>query len=94
LRICFPRIFSICEDGEMCVAKCAKVDWDLHFRRMLGDTEFREWSKMQGMLRGVTLTDRDDEIIWALTANKQFSTRSLYNFLTNGGIPHNLARKI
>jgi hypothetical protein len=43
---------------------------------------------------GVTLTDRDEEITWAPTDNKQFSTRSLYNFLTNGGIPHKMAKRI
>jgi hypothetical protein len=47
-----------------------------------------------GFARGVTLTDSDDEISWALTANKKFSTKSLYRFLTNGGIPNILAQKI
>jgi hypothetical protein len=42
LRICFPRIFAICEDRDISVAKCAETNWDLHFRRMMGDAEFSE----------------------------------------------------
>jgi hypothetical protein len=49
---------------------------------------------MQGILRGVTLSNRDDEISYSLTANKIFSTRSLYRFVTSGGLPNKLARKI
>jgi hypothetical protein len=94
LRVCFPRIFAICDGRGISVAKCARAGWDLHFRRMLGEAEAIEWAEMQGMLRGVTLTDRDDEISWSLTANNFFSTRSLYRFLTNGGIPNILAKKI
>jgi hypothetical protein len=94
LRICFLRIFAICDDRNISVAKCAESNWELHFRRMLGDAEFSEWTEMQGVLRGVTLSDRDDEISWGLTANKQFSTRTLYRFLTNGGISNRLPRKI
>jgi hypothetical protein len=67
LRICFPSIFVVCEDTSISVARCAEADWEIHFRRMLGDMEFRE---MQSILRGVTLSNRDDEIDWGLTANK------------------------
>jgi hypothetical protein len=42
LRICFPSIFAICEDRGMSLAKCVEVDCGIHFRRMLGDSEFRE----------------------------------------------------
>jgi hypothetical protein len=76
------------------VAKWADASWDVHFRRRPGEVEIREWSKMQGLLKGVTLTDRDDEISWALNANKKFSTKSLYRFLNNGGIPNNPAKKV
>jgi hypothetical protein len=59
LRICFPIIFAICDDRNIYVAKCAKSNWEIHFRRMLGDDEFSEWTKMQDILKGVTLSDRD-----------------------------------
>jgi hypothetical protein len=47
-----------------------------------------------GFAQGGTLTDSDDEISWALTTNKKLSTKSLYRFLTNGGIPSIIAWKI
>jgi hypothetical protein len=72
-RVCFPRIFAICDDRGISVAKCARTGWALQFRRMLGEADATECSEMQGLLRGVALTDRDDEISWALTANKKFS---------------------
>jgi hypothetical protein len=75
------------------MAKCVEAGWALQFKRMLGETETSEWAELQCLLKGVTWTDSDDEISEALTTNKKFSTKSLYIFLTNGGILNILAQK-
>jgi hypothetical protein len=60
---------------------------------MLGEREM-EWSELQGLMSSVCMTTQEDEITWGLSSSKTFSTRSLYRFLTNGGIDSKLTQKI
>jgi hypothetical protein len=53
-----------------------------------------EWSELQGLMSSVCMTTQEDEITWGLSSSKTFSTRSLYRFLTNGGIDSKLTQKI
>jgi hypothetical protein len=94
LRICFPRLYAICEDQNISVGNCAQVKWEIDFRRLLGPREYQEWSELQSLLRGVNITSEDDEICWGLAANKKFSTSSLYEFITNGVMNNKLTLQI
>jgi hypothetical protein len=94
LRLCFPRLFNICEDEFTSVAECAERGWQLVFRRLLGDEEMQEWRSLQSMLEGVVITNEDDKIAWGLSSSKQFTTSSLYRFLRSGGVTNKMARDI
>jgi hypothetical protein len=84
LRICYPRIYNICRDTNMYVSKGAKLGWQLEFRRMMGLEELDEWEDLMKALEEVNLNQEEDKISWGLSANKIFSTSSLYRFLTLG----------
>jgi hypothetical protein len=45
----------------------------------------REWNDLQNRLQMVQLTDQRDVVSWGLTPSKQFSSSSLYKFMTSGG---------
>jgi hypothetical protein len=47
--------------------------------------EFEEWTKLQNLLRDVTISNEEDNIIWDLGSSKKFTTSSLYKFMTYGG---------
>jgi hypothetical protein len=85
LRIEFHKLFAICADGGISVASCAGQNWEISFRRMLGKVEMEEWGRLQNLLNEVSLSREEDQINWGLSANKVFSTKSLYRFLTSGG---------
>jgi hypothetical protein len=51
---------------------------NLSFRRNFGREEVVEWEESERELAQVFLSDREDFIRWALSANDQFSTSSLY----------------
>jgi hypothetical protein len=45
------------------------------------------------MLGFVHIADRDDEIVWGLPSTKNFTTSSLYMFLTSSGISSRMSKK-
>jgi hypothetical protein len=52
---------------------------------MMGNEEFEEWTKLQNLLRDVTISNEEDNIIWDLGSSKKFTASSLYKFMTYGG---------
>jgi hypothetical protein len=55
----------------------------------------REWNDLQNRLQMVQLTDQRDVVSWGLTPSKQFSSSSLYKFMTSGGgVSSGLAKRI
>jgi hypothetical protein len=75
------------------VAKCAEANWQINFRRMLNPDVYEEWTRLQELLVGVLITDEEDEIGWALSSSRCFTTSSLYKFLTTGGLALGLQRR-
>jgi hypothetical protein len=50
LRLCFPRLYAICENREILIANYGDMGWQLSFRRMLSSKEYAEWLELQEML--------------------------------------------
>jgi hypothetical protein len=94
LRIDFPRIYDICNKKNISVAGCAQMDWHPHLRRMLDAQALVEWNQLQVLLQGVQLSTLPDQITWGLTKSKQFTTASLYQFLTASGVTSHVVKKI
>jgi hypothetical protein len=61
---------------------------------MLSPEAFKEWDELKNMLRGVTLSSENDRVSWGHTKKKDFTTGSLYRFITHGGVNCKIARKI
>jgi hypothetical protein len=94
MRLHFPNMYAICEPKMLSVADCAADGWQIKFRRMLGDTEMGEWSELQSLISGISMAGQEDEITWGLSSSKNFTTRSLYRFLTKGGMDSKLIQRI
>jgi hypothetical protein len=60
----------------------------------MGPEELDEWEDLMKALGEVNLNQAEDKILWGLSANKIFSTSSLYRFMTSGGVSSNVAKKI
>jgi hypothetical protein len=74
LRICFPKIYSICRETHMSDSKGGDLGWQLDLRRMMGPKEMEEWEELMKVLEEGNLNNEDDTILLGLTANKMFST--------------------
>jgi hypothetical protein len=80
------------EDPNCAIADCITDNqWWVEFRRSLSASEYNTWSELLGDLQTVVLTSAPDTVIWALESNKNFSTKSLYRFLTDRGIASKMA---
>jgi hypothetical protein len=46
LRLGFPRLYGICYSQNASVSEYAALNWQIDFRRMMGNEEFEEWTKL------------------------------------------------
>jgi hypothetical protein len=67
----------------------------MDFRRCLSSQEYNSWLGLLDSIQDITLTDnKADSVIWGLNKNNQFSTKSLYRFLTDRGVSSKIAGHI
>jgi hypothetical protein len=67
-------------------------DWFVDFCRGLSSEEFQRWTLLYDELQHISLDESvNDKVIWALEKSKTLTTKSLYRFLTNRGIPSKVA---
>jgi hypothetical protein len=62
LRVNFHKIFSICEEPNMSVAKGAELQWQMGFRGVFGDDEMEEWTQLQALVEGAIICGERDTI--------------------------------
>lgn len=86
LKIKFPNLFKICHEQDITVEEANRQQWDLNYRRNFGDNEMDEWREMMETLVLVELTEGTDKVIWKLTNSGKFTTRSMYRYITFGGV--------
>ena len=61
-------------------------EWNIPLRRCLSGDLISEWNELQDDLQRFQFNNDDnDQVRWALEKSHIFSTRSLYNCLTQGG---------
>lgn len=85
LKIVFPRLFRISRNLDWSVADAKGVDWQLDFRRRLGNEEVAEWNDLQEALDDVEVSGEEDKVFWALTPSGKFTTKSIYRLIKNSG---------
>lgn len=91
----FVNLFRICENPDICVDKCCdKGVWNIKFNRSFGVEERKQWEELKLILDGVMLEDKRDSLGWLLDSHGQFSVKSLYRHLTNGGVTNWKLKKV
>lgn len=87
LKISFPNLFRITSNPDLEVSK-AYVDgqWSIEFRRQMNESLLEEWNNLLELLSSVELTEGRDGVFWTLDRSKKYSARSLYRFMTTGGV--------
>ena len=87
LKLQFQKLFSYCADKDMSVREAQPGGvWALHFRRSLSEEEMEDWSRLSDLLLSVQLGEGADVMRWEFENKTQYSTKSLYRFITFGGV--------
>ena len=93
LEISYENLYKMVRVPDCTISDCSEEGgWFVDFRRTLSVQELNSWHKLLEELMGVSLQEEtSDSVFWAFEKNKQFSTRSLYRFLTNRGMTSRVA---
>ena len=93
LEISYENLYKMVRVPDCTVSDCwEEGGWFVDFRRTLSVQELNSWHELLEELMGVSLQEEtSDSVFWALEKNKQFSTGSLYRFLTNRGMTSRVA---
>lgn len=93
LKISYEMLYKMARDSECYVADCwTGENWFVEFKRPLSVWEYQKWEELLEELSSVSLqSNKSDESVWALTRTRQYSTKSLYRFITDRGFPSRVA---
>lgn len=76
------------------VAECFEEGtFSIHFRRTLTPAELQSYEDLKSLMSPIKLDNLDDEIHWALDKSRNFTTKSLYRFMLDGGIRSRISGK-
>lgn len=95
LKIKYNNLFKICQDPNILLSDCFQQGrLEITFRRQFGDTEKTEWDQLGVETESFTLGEGIDVPVWALNNHGSFTTKSLYRFLSYGGVTNRNAEMI
>lgn len=83
----YPDLYAFCIDKQATIEQCldAEDNWEIAFCRSFTEQEMRTWDRFTHDLLSHPGEHRD-VVSWGLEKNGLYTTRSLYRFLTNGGV--------
>jgi len=92
LKIHYEDLYRMVRDPYSTVSDCwVNQEWFIDFHRALSSEEFQRWTMLYDELQHVSIDDNPDTVFWALDKSKSFTTKSLYRFLSNRGMPSRVA---
>ena len=87
LKDAYPRIYDICFDHKITVHEAIQKGWKgFKFRRTLYVETLELWNTLKSRCEKIKMNEGKDKITWTLTADNEFSVRSLYKELITLGL--------
>jgi hypothetical protein len=87
LSVSFYELYLISSDpGALVGEMVTDGEWIVNFRRELDAEQLVLWGSLLEKLQGVSLNEVGDSIQWALEKDRMLSTKSLYRYLSFGGV--------
>jgi hypothetical protein len=68
-------LYEIYDNKNISVARCAELNWQINFKRMLDSETYEDWTNLQNLLNDVQTTTDEDEITWGPSSSKKFTTK-------------------
>lgn len=89
LRLKYPTLYEYCGNKKATVTDFhVGSDWVISFTRSFNESNLESWECLLAELQQITLDDTggSDRVSWGLEKSASFTTRSLYRFITHGGV--------
>ncbi|KAJ1276980.1 hypothetical protein BS78_05G258700 [Paspalum vaginatum] len=86
LKLCYPNLYTICQNKNISVAEAFEKAWNFDFRRGLSKRDLADWRELVGKLIKVSVTKKRDTPIWKLEKLGKFTAKSLYDYKMTGGV--------
>lgn len=87
LSIVYPHVFALCTNPSLSVQEViASKGAVVRFRRSLHGILLADWHEIIAIKHSYTLTSDPDSLLWRWDSKYQFTTASLYNFLSFRGV--------
>ena len=77
----YPVLYSICNKQEIMVEKFRNGVGDDFFRRQLHAALLDQWNELNITINSWVLSEEPDQVIWNLSKKRNFTTRSVYDYL-------------
>ena len=95
LRLEFPKLFQYCtKQGATISDFWAEGEWNIPFRRSFGAEEIADWEMLMEKLQGVNPQRGKDIPIWSFENSGQYTSKSMYRFLTYRGVVNRRMEKL
>ena len=93
LKILYHNLYKLSRNPFCFASDCyERGSWVVEFKRCLSSRDYDSWLGLLHLHKDCSLIDnKADCTHWALDRKKNFSTKSLYRFLTNRGVSSRIA---
>lgn len=81
LQVQFPQFFDICQKQSCTIVEFVNNNYHLPFRHRLSGEMLEQWNNISQAIHEIELNSLPDKVLWSLTKNKQFTTKSTYMWL-------------
>lgn len=91
LKFSYPRLYLLSFDHNISVANAVAKGWErFSFRRTLLGESLELWNSLKARCEEIQMHGGRDRVKWMLTADRQFTVKSLYDHLIKNdcGYPH------
>ena len=73
----FPELFEVCRDQECTIREALDKNLVLSFRRNISGNLLRQWLEIVEYVNVIPFSEGDDTVVWSLSKNGVFSTKSM-----------------
>jgi hypothetical protein len=97
LKMIFPKLFLAALNPDASVAMNYDLNshsWDIRFKRVFGREEMRSWEHLLQMLEPIFLSDQKDRVRWAFENDGEYTSKSMYKWLSFRGVSDPQLKKI
>ena len=95
LRLAFPGLYEKAEKKSCLVHECVEEgEWKMSFRTTLNMVDMQNWENLLQLVANIRLNEAEDTPKWMFEKSNQYSTKSMYRWMTHRGVVNKRIRRV